>query len=146
MCGEPLVKGKNLFPSSKRNRVFRCKSCITKEIRASGRGLKYRRNLKTQVLAHYSVKPYPICANPFSLHKEEITDLDVLTIDHVKGNGANQRRELWKKYSFQGFEFYRWLKQHNFPEGYQVLCMNCQWKKRHINKEWRNQHSEAIEE
>ena len=32
-----------------------------------------------------------------------------------------------------GTKFYRWLKRNNFPEGFQVLCFNCNCGKE-INK------------
>jgi hypothetical protein len=44
-----------------------------------------------------------------------------LTIDHIKG---------WKNYNegpkrLGGKDLYRYLQKNDFPEGYQVLCMNC---------------------
>jgi hypothetical protein len=41
-----------------------------------------------------------------------------LTIDHLKNNGNAHKR------TFSG-ELYVWLVKHNFPRGFQVLCMNC---------------------
>lgn len=52
-----------------------------------------------------------------------------LTIDHIGGGGNAERRS--------GSSFYNWLKKHNYPDGYQTLCMNCQFLKRYENKEWR---------
>jgi hypothetical protein len=49
--------------------------------------------------------------------------MDALTIDHIKGNGAEERRRLAKQ--ARGSRFYLWLKRHGYPEGYQVLCFNC---------------------
>lgn len=46
-----------------------------------------------------------------------------LSIDHINDDGADHRRSI-------GSDLYRWLIKHNFPEGFQVLCMNCQWGKR----------------
>lgn len=54
-----------------------------------------------------------------------IEDKDILTIDHINGNG-NKHRKLLKK---RGTSFYMWLKRNNYPPGYQVLCFNCNWKK-----------------
>ena len=34
-----------------------------------------------------------------------------------------------------GYRFYLWLKKHNFPEGFQALCLNCQFCKVAENKE-----------
>lgn len=49
-------------------------------------------------------------------------DIRVLEIDHIKNNGAEHRRKIGKK-------LHAWLKEHNYPEGYQVLCSNCNFSK-----------------
>ena len=41
-----------------------------------------------------------------------------LTIDHVNNDGATHRR------SIRG-TLYEWLFRHGFPDGFQVLCYNC---------------------
>jgi hypothetical protein len=55
------------------------------------------------------------------------TDIRALTIDHA--NGLNGRKR-------ESSNIYYWLRVHNFPEGYQTLCMNCQWIKKHQNHEY----------
>ena len=50
-------------------------------------------------------------------------DIRALSIDHMNGGGSAHRRRV-------GNYMYAWLKRNNFPEGYQTLCMNCQWIKR----------------
>jgi hypothetical protein len=50
------------------------------------------------------------------------TQMEFLSIDHINGNG-NEHRQKIKRYG--GWNFYNWLKKNNYPEGYQVLCMNC---------------------
>ena len=50
-----------------------------------------------------------------------------LSIDHILGNGAEHRKT---EHGIKHFGFYKWLIKNNFPEGYQTLCMNCQWVKR----------------
>lgn len=64
------------------------------------------------------------------------TDIRALSIDHIKGWGTEHRRLLKTK---NGQMFYRWLIDNSYPEGYQTLCMNCQWIKRRENNEerWR---------
>jgi len=61
--------------------------------------------------------------------------LACLSIDHISGNGADHRKTL-PKYQRSGVAFYRWLKKQRYPQGYQTLCMNCQWVKRAENKEY----------
>lgn len=56
-------------------------------------------------------------------------DFRALQIDHINGDGAKQKREL------RGINLYTWLRQQNYPKGYQVLCANCNWIKRHKNNE-----------
>jgi hypothetical protein len=55
-----------------------------------------------------------------------ITDLEVLTIDHVNDDGVFDRQKWWDN---SGRAIYQYLIENNFPEGYQVLCRNCNWKK-----------------
>ena len=45
---------------------------------------------------------------------------EFLTIDHVNGDGAAHRKLIGK-----GAAIYRWLKKNRYPEGFGVLCMNC---------------------
>lgn len=74
--------------------------------------------VKFEVLGHYSVIGHPNCPHC------RIDDLDVLTIDHVNNDGAAHRKEQGT-----GSALYVWLKRNNYPEGYQVLCCNCNMKK-----------------
>jgi hypothetical protein len=51
-----------------------------------------------------------------------------LEIDHVKGNGATDRRkvsQIYECYGRGGTAFYAYLRQHNWPTGYRVLCACC---------------------
>lgn len=64
------------------------------------------------------------CACPSGQCRE--TELKFLTLDHIDGNGAKHRAEL-----FGGtrqpprFNIYLWLKKQGYPLGYRVLCYNC---------------------
>jgi len=94
---------------------------------------KWRTKLKIKVVFHYS-NGTMACADPLHLHLANdpfATDITCLSIDHIEGNGAKERKEL----DTEGQAFYSWLIKNNYPEGYQVLCMNCQWKKRQFNNE-----------
>lgn len=53
-----------------------------------------------------------------------------LSIDHVNNDGARMRREMLGHRTMAGAATYAWLHRHNYPAGYQVLCMNCQHGKR----------------
>jgi len=50
------------------------------------------------------------------------TRKEFLTIDHIYGDGNKHRREMGFLSSDM---FYRWLRQNNYPSGFQVLCFNC---------------------
>ena len=58
------------------------------------------------------------------------TEASFLSIDHINNDGAKFRKEVLGNRAAAGFHTYRWLVLHEFPEGYQVLCMNCQWGKK----------------
>jgi hypothetical protein len=46
--------------------------------------------------------------------------IEFLSIDHITGHGNQQRKDFGTH-----IVLYHWLVNNGFPEGYQVLCMNC---------------------
>jgi len=52
--------------------------------------------------------------------------LEFLTIDHVNNNGAEHRRQIKR----EGTGLIQWLIKNDFPEGFQILCYNCNCAKR----------------
>jgi len=87
-----------------------CAGCSNKHKTA---GSDRRRRLKIAVMSHYcGGKPSCQCCGEENLY--------FLTIDHINGNGSKHRRE-----SVGAAHICGWLKKHRFPDGYQVLCMNC---------------------
>jgi hypothetical protein len=80
-----------------------------------------QRNLarRIRVLTHYS-GGVPKCACCGE------TILDFLTIDHINLDGAKHRREISSKSErAAGQKTYVWLEKNGYPEGFQVLCYNC---------------------
>lgn len=77
--------------------------------------------LKVEVLTHYGRGgKLKCCASPC-----EVSDPDMLSLDHIKDDGAAHRKVLGA-----GTRLYRWAKSHGFPEGIlQTLCYNHQMKK-----------------
>lgn len=71
--------------------------------------------LKLEVLSHYSQCGDAVCA---CCGEDEI---EFLSIDHINGGGIKQRKKLGRS----GWSFYLWLKSNNFPDGFRVLCHNC---------------------
>jgi hypothetical protein len=59
------------------------------------------------------------------------TDPDLLQVDHVNGGGTKEREHLTSCTIYT-----RILKG---TPGYQLLCANCNWKKRYENKEHKKQ-------
>jgi hypothetical protein len=53
-----------------------------------------------------------------------------LCIDHIDNSGAAHRRELFGDAARGASDrLYRWLRNNNFPAGYQVLCWTCNMAK-----------------
>lgn len=53
-----------------------------------------------------------------------------LAIDHIHNDGAEHRRTLFGKNGSGGGRMYKWLRKNHFPDGFQVLCFNCNHAKR----------------
>jgi hypothetical protein len=48
-------------------------------------------------------------------------ELVFLTADHIGGDGASHRRSV----GLERGSMLRWLKENNYPPGFQILCWNC---------------------
>ena len=86
----------------------------------------YNARIKEEVLTHYGKEKTLTCNWPGCL----VSDVDMLTIDHIENNGAQHRREMGRG----GVALYCYLKQNNYPVGYQTLCANHQFKKEMLRK------------
>jgi len=75
---------------------------------------RYRDKLRNDILIHYGGNP-PTCA---CCGEQEIK---FLGLDHINGNGTQERKRL----RHFGDSLYAWLRKHDYPKGYQVLCHNC---------------------
>ena len=87
---------------------------------------KSRYKLKIMVFGHYKKGGILKCEHC------GITDIRILSIDHINGGGASHLRSIGRR---AGQGFYRWLRDNSYPAGYQVLCLNCNIIKRIENKE-----------
>jgi hypothetical protein len=63
---------------------------------------------REEVLSHYGEKC--ICCGE--------SELKFLTIDHIDGGGNSHREKI-------GSNIYRWLIKNSFPQGFRILCFNC---------------------
>ncbi len=91
-----------------------------KKWREDNKGYPREYYLKTKhsILLYYSNSTMK-CACCGESHYE------FLTIDHINGEGNKHVKKLGGMYMF-----YLWLIKNNFPEGFQVLCYNCNLSKR----------------
>jgi hypothetical protein len=77
--------------------------------------------VKIDVLSHYGKDGKLQCCWPGC----EVNDIDVLTLDHVNDDGAQDRMS----HKRLGKVFYDMLKGQNYPSGLQTLCANHNLKK-----------------
>lgn len=82
---------------------------------------KYRLDIKNDVLSHYGKDGKCKC-----VYCGYDKNIEGLTIDHINGGGRKHMSQLKRK----GIAFYQWLKNNNYPEGFQTLCGTCQLLKR----------------
>ena len=61
------------------------------------------------------------------------TELIFLTLDHIHNDGNEFRRKTFGRHTAAGFTTYSWLFKNGCPEGFQVLCANCNHGKRMNN-------------
>jgi hypothetical protein len=85
------------------------------------RNREYLARVRWTALVHYSSGDEPECACCGE------TELVFLALDHVRNDGADHRRELAEE--GRGASLARELARQGWPEGYQVLCSNCNWAK-----------------
>ena len=79
---------------------------------------------KLLVLSHYGRYKSAVCVVCGE------TKIECLSIDHINGDGYKENK------GYRGKALYAKIISSGFPDGFQTLCMNCQWIKRHQNSEW----------
>ena len=112
-----FMKGKNNWTKEKQRNAQR--KCYYRHKEERKRKVKeYMRKLKLFILQYYSKNEIPFCK---CCNEKEIK---FLCLDHINGGGKKHRQEVG-----EGTNFYRWLKNNNYPKGLQVLCYNCNMAK-----------------
>lgn len=79
--------------------------------------LRQYQDLRLTVLRHYS-------SGLLECNCCGINELKFLAIDHINNNGKEDRKK-----NGTSVQFYRYLIKNDFPEGYQILCHNCNMAK-----------------
>lgn len=110
-CGRPA-----------RTDALRCQRCSNR-MNSLSRTLQKER--KTAALEHYGKNGRALCCWDGC----EISDIDMLTLDHIANNGAEHRRSYSKTGRGGGTALYLMLEKQGYPPGYQTLCANHNLKK-----------------
>lgn len=114
--GDPLKITRNIF----NNGVCSVKGCDGKYRAKNYCGKHYDQELKKKCINYYSNGTME-CA----CCKESI--IEFLSINHINNDGAEHRRKIGKR------NIYTWLIKNNFPPGFDVKCMNCNFVERYGN-------------
>lgn len=132
---KPLINNKGICQPCSTARVKEWRQANPEKYRAQGRRryhmdrdtpqykayarIKSQRrvmNLRAQVIEAYGGAACACCGE---------TQQRFLTIDHVNNDGAAHRRSI----GGGSHKVWAWLKRNNYPSGFQVLCMNCNFGK-----------------
>lgn len=89
-----------------------CKKCSAKD---NKRTRENKRSLKEGVFLAYGGWKCNCCGE---------TTKEFLQIDHINGNGRQHRSQIGG-----GQYLCQWLKRNGFPDGFQILCANCNFGK-----------------
>jgi len=80
----------------------------------------FRAALRLEILSHYSNGSLICSCCGFG-------DVRALDLDHIKNEGGDHRKKIGRRGAT--YDIYAELKGNGFPDGYQVLCRNCNWIK-----------------
>lgn len=98
---------------------------------------KRRKDRRLQVLEHYSCSPPKCVMCGFD-------DIRALQIDHINGNGRDHRRQLGRRAGGSDI-IIDFIIKNNYPDGFQILCANCNMIKVIENKEYRSPNKKYFE-
>lgn len=120
-----LYRERNREKIQRRYKEWRIKKGFKPRVRSQFSGLKTAeklRRIRVFVLQHYS-GTIPKCACCGE------TEMKFLSLDHVNGGGTQHRKKITKDGSGKGGNMAYWIFRNGFPEGFQVLCHNCNMAK-----------------
>ncbi len=125
------VQGHSVFSWVKKNGyppIFQvlCYNCnLIKSLKPAKDSASKRSSdkIKQMVLSHYSADLKCPCG---------YSDIRALSLDHIEGGGRKKLIEMGLK---GGSQFYRWVRRERYPDGLQVLCLNCNCGKNSVRNE-----------
>lgn len=87
---------------------------------------EYRSNNKARINSWHRINRANLKKAAFEAYGNKCaccseTEPDFLTIDHIEGGGIQHRANIKKQFG----SIYRWLAARGYPEGFRVLCYNC---------------------
>ena len=98
------------------------KTSEEKRIGRNLKGVERTKKYRVIVLQYYSKSTIPFCA---CCGEKEYS---FLSIDHINGGGTKHRKEFGVTLG-KGGTIIQWIKRNNFPDGFQILCHNCNMAK-----------------
>jgi hypothetical protein len=117
MHKQKTIKGKS---EAEYARDYRAKNASTSEWKAKRAEYQrgFARRMKLDVVTHYSKGKLKCkCCGE--------QGIEFLTIDHIDGGGRKHRFAVFSDHDYGGTRFYSYLKKNGYPDGFQVLCYNC---------------------
>lgn len=100
----------------KKNKAYRIKNADILKPKKRKRAKELQQEQKLVVFEHYSNGKIECeCCHE--------SNIGFLSLDHIHGGGGKHRKAI-------NSNTYKWIINHNFPDGYQILCMNCNWGRR----------------
>lgn len=114
-CGrcksEKILEDFSNNKSSKDGKHHTCRACKSNEQKS-----RHNRS-RHELFVRYSKDGVVKCQCPGC----NVDDEMFLTIDHINDDGASHRSKIGNGM----WSFYWWAKRNGFPDGFQVLCYNC---------------------
>ncbi len=104
--------------NKERNRLASMKWRFLNPQRDKELNRRSRDKLKLEVFTHYAKDGIIRC------QKCGFDNIDALSLDHIDDTGAQHRRETSGS-KMGGINFYKYIRNHGYPENLQLLCMNC---------------------
>ena len=122
---ERNARGSRKWTQAHGERARKLKSEWHRHHKDESRENRRERNLdiKIEVLSHYGPDGRLQCSWPDC----GVTDIDMLSLDHVNNDGAQDRKS--ERRGGGGNTTYHRVRKAGYPDGFQTLCHNHQWKK-----------------